>query len=294
MDYTKRYVEFLEKYLSLETSVKVVFDCSNGTTGRALKEIVKRNEGLEAHFINDTEDGTFPAHNPSPLVEGAMDQIMSVTQEEGADVGIIFDPDGDRVFFVDDKGQRLDPREMITLIAPSFKSPYGVNVGLGKKTLEWIAPKLSIIETKTGHYFIKKLMREKGMSFVIEHSGHYYFKDFFYADSGILPALIVLSEVSNMKKEGKSLSKWRESIPRVYSSSELNFEVEDKKVVMDKIKNHFGDENIYELDGVTIEGDEFWLNVRASNTEPFLRINLAAKSKEIFEEKKEELISLLQ
>lgn len=294
MEYIKKYIDFLSKYLSLESPIKVVFDCSNGTTGRVLKEIVKENNALEAIFINDMEDGTFPAHNPGPLVEGAMDQIMDATRNENADVGAIFDPDGDRVFFVDNEGHRIDPREMFCLIAPSFNPPYAVNVGLGKKTLKWTAPNLDVIETRTGHYFIKQLMKEKDVSFGIEHSGHYYFKDFFYADSGILPMLIVLSEVSKMKKEGSTLSEWRKSIPRVFSTGELNFKIEDKEAVITKIKSYFDGENIYELDGVTIEGDSFWLNVRTSNTEPLLRVNLAASSKDVFEKKKVELLKLLR
>lgn len=294
MDYLKRYTDFLEKYLSLEAPVKVVFDCSNGTTGRVLKEIAKRNEKLEAHFINDTEDGTFPAHNPGPLVPGAMDDLIKETPKVGADIGAIFDPDGDRVFFVDEKGERIDPREMFAFLAPHFEPPYVVNVSLGKKTLEWVTPGKEIIETKTGHYFIRKLMSEKNIEFGVEHSGHYYFKDFFFGDSGILPALLVISEVGKLKNSGSSLSEWRESITKIHSSSELNFEIEDKKSAIGKIKNHFSSENIYELDGVTIEGDSFWLNVRASNTEPLLRVNLAANSKEIFEEKKVELLELLR
>ena len=107
MNYIKNYVDFLEKYLSLEAPVKAVFDCSNGTTGKVLKEVVERNDLLKAHFINDEEDGTFPAHNPGPLVEGAMDDLMKTTPKENADIGVIFDPDGDRVFFVDEKGETI-------------------------------------------------------------------------------------------------------------------------------------------------------------------------------------------
>jgi len=296
MDHIKRYVDYLEKYLSLDEPVKVVFDCSNGTTGRVLKEIVKRNDLLEAHFINDEEDGTFPAHNPGPLVEGAMDDLMEATPKENADVGVIFDPDGDRVFFVDEKGERLDPREMFAIVSSHFDPPYVVNASLGKKVLEWIVPNTEIMETKTGHYFIKKFMRENDISFGIEHSGHYYFKDFYFADSGIIPALIVFSEISKLKKKGKTVSTWRESIPEYHQSGELNFEVENKEKIIEKIKEHFGKQGVTlkEIDGITIEGDAFWANIRASNTESLLRINVAAKTKEVFEEKKEEILNLLQ
>lgn len=292
--YIKKYIDFLSKYLLLESSIKIVVDCSNGTIGRVLREVERKYTALDMVFINDEEDGTFPAHNPGPLVAGAMDQIMDATKNENADVGVIFDPDGDRIFFVDNEGHRIDPREIFCLMAPSFDPPYAVNVGLGKKTLEWTAPNLDVIETKTGHYFIKQLMKEKDVSFGIEHSGHYYFKDFFYADSGILPMFIVLSKVSAMKKRGSSLSEWRKSIPQVFSTSELNFEIEDKEAAIKKVKNYFSSENIYELDGITIEGNSFWLNVRTSNTEPLLRANLAANSKDIFEEKKIELFKLLR
>jgi len=287
----------LEKYLKLEAPLKVVFDCSNGTTGMVLEEIARRNDLLDMHLINDEQDGTFPAHNPSPLVEGAMDDLIKATPTQEADIGIIFDPDGDRVFFVDEKGKRIDPREMFFLLAPSFDPPYTINVSMGKKTLEWIMPDFDssdVIETKTGHYFIKQLMRDKDVSFGIEHSGHFYFKDFFSADSGILPALIVMSEVSKMKKEGNTLSKWRESTQQIYQTSELNFEIKDKSAAVEKVKEYFAGETLKELDGITVEGESFWLNVRPSNTEPSLRVNLAAKSEDVLEEKKKEILELLQ
>ena len=242
MNYLKRYVDFLEKYLSIDTPIKAVFDCSNGTTGMILKEILNRENKLDAHLINDNPDGTFPAHDPGPLVEGAMDDLMETVPKQGADVGAIFDPDGDRVFFVDEKGERIDPREMFSLLAPAYKPPYVVNVALGKKPTEWIMPDTEIIEAKTGHYFMKEIMREKNVEFGIEHSGHYYFKDFFFADSSMIPALIMLSEVSRLKKEGKTLSEWRESNPKLYQTGELNFEIRDRNKVLSGIKNHFKDE----------------------------------------------------
>jgi phosphomannomutase len=295
MNYLDRYTDFLVKHLHIEEPIKAVFDCSNGTAGMVLEKIINKTDNLDTRLINENPDGTFPAHNPSPLAEGALDDLKKETTKESADVGVIFDPDVDRVFFVDEKGERVDPREVLALIAPLFKPPYIVNVALGKTPMNWIAPNLDIIETRTGHYFIKQIMRENEVELGVEHSGHYYFKEFFFADSGMFAALVVLSAVSKLKKEGVTLSGWRKALPEIYQSGELNFKIKDKENVLKNVAEHFQKKaEIKKIDGITIEGELYWANLRVSNTEPLLRLNIAARSNEELGKLKEEFLSLLQ
>ena len=295
MNYLDHYTDFLIKHLHIEVPIKAVFDCSNGTAGMVLEKIISKTSGLDAHLINETPDGTFPAHNPSPMAKGSLDDLMEETAKTVADVGAIFDPDVDRVFFVDEKGERVDPMEILVLIAPHFNPPYIVNVALGEVPLSWIASDMDITETRTGHYFIKKAMREKDIELGVEHSGHYYFKDFFFADSGMLAALVALNAVSKLKIKGTTFSEWRKTIPVIYREGELNFSVKDRDIALRKVKNHFQRKaDIKEIDGVTVISENAWANVRASNTEPLLRVNLAAKSEGALNNIKEELLPLLQ
>lgn len=290
----EKYVRFLSGFLALEEPVRAVFDFSNGTTAPIVKAVVASNQNIEADFLNDTPDGQFPGHGPDPSAPGATDALSRRVVENKADVGVIFDGDGDRVLFVDEAGDLLRGAEVFAFLLPRFAPPYVANTALGKEVLQWLVPSAEIVESKTGHVFMKRAMRKVNAEFGAERSGHYYFKEFFYGDAGILASLFVLGEVSRKKKQGITLSLWRGGLPAVYESGELNLEIEDKDAAVGNVKQFFKKERIREVDGVTIDGEDFWLNVRPSNTEPLLRVNVAARSKEVLEEKQSSLLHLLQ
>ncbi len=323
MKYINSYAKFLGKKLTVKRPLKVVFDCSNGTTGIILKKLLNNESGIKnkeknsiihnSKFIilNSRPDGNFPAHGPNPLIPGAMDELEARVKKEKADLGVIFDADGDRVFFVDDRGRTIDAHEAGYILAQVFKPPFVISEiaswrlkKLNVESLKLKVKKSKVIVSKVGHYFFKNLMRKKKASLGLEHSGHFYFRDFFYCDSGILAAIEVINFVSAL--EG-NLSEWLDALPKYHRSGEINFRVNDKKMVLDKIEKKYGKRatKISKRDGLTLEfkGDpstrsgknsgEFWINVRPSNTENLLRLNVEAIDKKILEKVKNEISGLI-
>src|SRR3990167_6992312 len=173
------YSDFLKKNLNPQKKLKVIFDCSNGTAGPILKQLTINNEQLTTYFINDKPDGNFPAHGPNPLKSGALKQLQNKVKKYKADLGIIFDADGDRVFFIDNLGRFINPDAIAKLLIWNLK------------------PKKIIIDVRTG-WLIKKMMRKTNADFAAEYSGHYYFKNFFFVDSGILAAIEIINAISKL------------------------------------------------------------------------------------------------
>lgn len=298
MNYLELYADFIRKNFKLKKPLKVIFDCSNGTTGLVIEEL--RNleiKKLDAILINEKPDGRFPAHGPNPMLEGAIDDLSKAVLGSKADRGVIFDADGDRVFFVDDKGRLIIPDAAIFLLAKNFKGPVVLPVNVGILARELLAKeRRKIIDSRIGHYFIKKLIKEKKINFAAEISGHYYFKKFFYADSGIFSAMQFINIVSNLNKK---LSEWIDSLPKYFRSGELNFTVHDKDGMLKKVEAFYKNlaKKISHLDGLTVEGDslagEWRFNLRPSNTEDLLRLNLEAKDGVIFKKELKNLRLLL-
>jgi phosphomannomutase len=284
-NYLDLYSKFLVKFLKPKKKLRVVFDSSNGTTGlviRKLKELV--GDKLEIILINDQPDGNFPAHGPDPLQPGATDQLAAAIKKHKADLGAIFDSDGDRAFFVDNRGRMLIPDAAIILLAENFKGPALLTINIGMLAREhFVWEKRRIYDSRVGHYFVKQVLREKRVPFGAESSGHYYFKDFFFADSGILASLFFINSVSRL---GDSLSKWIDALPKYYRSGEINFRItrpkeEVLKLVEDAMLSR--KPKISKLDGVRMDFGDWWCIVRASNTEPLIRLNVEAKDKKVFE-----------
>jgi len=301
MDLYARYAEFIEGFLKIEQSLTVVFDCSNGTTGLVLRKVKSKREKVKGIFINDRPDGNFLAHGPDPLRPDALRDLIRAVQENKADCGVIFDADGDRVFFVDDKGKPLTADNAAILIGETEQGPVALDVRMGYGAREWFAShNRAVVDSRVGHYFIKKLMREKNISYAAELSGHYYFSDFFYCDSGIFAAIRFLNSVARLKQKGMKLSEWITAQPHYYQSREINFEVTDKEAMMKKVYDTYKDEAriTSTLDGIKMEfgeGDKaWWFNVRPSNTENLLRLNLEAKDKKLFNAKLKEIKALIQ
>lgn len=279
MDYIDLYAKFLKRFLKPRRKLKVILDCSNGTTGLVLEKLLKGDKLIQYKILNSKPDGNFPAHGPNPLAKGAAAQLEREVKKYKADLGIIFDADGDRVFFTDNRGRLTDAHEIGFALMQIFEPPYVVST-----IASWRLKKVrGAVISPVGHYFFKNIMRKKKASVGLEHSGHFYFRDFFWCDSGILSAILVMNFVSGL---GNGLADWLDSLPKYYRSGEINFKVSDKKTMLEKIRKIYGAKasKISKLDGLTLEfGNKFWINVRPSNTENLLRLNVEAKTKKILE-----------
>ncbi len=272
--------------------MKAVFDCSNGTTGLVLEKVFAGARDLAPMLRNAVPDGDFPAHGPNPLATGALDDLSKEVKAANADCGAIFDADGDRVFFADDRGRKVEPAAAILMLAGRFRGDIALPVNIGPFVRGELAKAgRAVHDSRIGHYFLKKLMKEKQLSFAAEQSGHYYFNDFFGLDSGIFAALEFLDAVSELPEP---LSAWIDRLPPHWISEEINFEVHDKDEAFARLLRRYSDQGkVSKLDGISIECPEWWCNVRASNTEPLVRLNLEATNADLYAQKFAELSGLL-
>jgi phosphomannomutase len=276
---------------------RVVIDAANGMGGVMLAPVLERIS-IDAVPYYFEPDGTFPNHQPNPLLPENREFVIGKVREDGADLGAAFDGDADRCFFIDDTGEFVPGDFVTALLAESMleKNP-GAKVIYDVRA-SWAVP--GTIEraggvplvNRVGHAFIKQRMREEEAAFAGEVSGHYYFRDFFQADSGVIPFLLVLELVS---KRGRPLSELLRSYrERYFLTGEINVPVSDVAVKLQEIKERFGAEGtVSHLDGISIEAEDWHLNVRPSNTEPLLRLNLEALSRDLMETKRDEVLELL-
>lgn len=293
MDVRKDYIDFLLQYKGDYSGIKIAFDLSNGMSTLFAKEIY----GEGPAYIFDEMDGRFPNHEPNPLVAKNVEPLKELVRKTGADVGVIYDGDADRVMFVDEKSQFVAPDLVIALMSRYFidergeKNPRVLQeIRSSKAVGEFLAPMGAEIHTwRVGRAFAAPKLREIDGLWGGELAGHYYFKDFFYSDSGMLASLIVLRIVAQLKKEGITLSEMIGRIARYQNSGEINFRLEDKKGAMDAVKEYFSSmeqpEKVMDFDGYRLEFKEWWFNIRPSNTEPYLRFICEATSQELLEQK---------
>ena len=278
--------------------MKVMLDGGNGMAGPMVGPILD-GFPLDQERAYWEPDGDFPDHEPNPLLEENRRFIIERVTDTGADLGIAWDGDADRCFFIDDTGQFVDGDFLTTLLAESIlrKDPgaailYDVRASRAVEDVVERAGGHAYIN-RVGHAFFKTRMRELGAAFGGEVSGHYYFHDFYCADSGTIPALLILELLS---VEGKKLSELLEPLRSNYFiSGEINSEVEDQDGKMDELRERYWDARVSELDGVSIDYDDWHFNVRPSNTEPLLRLNLESLvSPEHMEEKRDEVLDLIR
>ncbi|HEX8105074.1 MAG TPA: phosphomannomutase/phosphoglucomutase [Solirubrobacteraceae bacterium] len=279
--------------------LKVVLDGGNGMAGPMVGPILEGLEPLALVPTYFTPDGEFPGHEPNPLLPENREFIIAKVLEEGADLGIAWDGDADRCFFIDDKGRFVDGDFLTAMLAESIlrKKPgaailYDVRASRAvPHTVE--AAGGTAWMNRVGHAFFKTRMRDEGGAFGGEVSGHYYFADFYNADSGTIPALLILELLSH---EGKSLSELLERYhSKYFISGEINSEVPDAEAKMRQIEEEFSDGEITHLDGVSVDYDDWHFNVRASNTEPLLRLNLESLvSVEDMEAKRDRVLGLIR
>ena len=286
------YLKFLQGFKADLSGLNIAFDLSNGMATLFAKEVF----GAEHSYIFDDMDGTFPNHEPNPLIHDNVVALEKKVLETGADVGVIFDGDADRVMFVDEKGRFIAPDLIIALLGHYFVEERGLkgivlqDIRSSKAIGEYLTPMGCRVETwKVGRAHAALKLRELDGIWGGELAGHYYFRDFFYSDSGMLAALLVLRVVARMKKEGVTLSELVGRIAKYENSGEINYRVEDKQGAMDAVRDWFtGIETptaSMDFDGYRVEFPDWWFNIRPSNTEPYLRFLCEAGSRALLEEK---------
>ncbi len=278
--------------------LRVVVDGGNGMAGPMVGPLLE-HLGLDLVETYFKPDGNFPDHEPNPLLEENRRFIIDKVTAEKADLGIAWDGDADRCFFIDDTGRFVDGDFLTALLAESIlrKQPgstilYDVRASRGVRDTVERAGGTALVN-RVGHAFFKTRMRDEGGVFGGEVSGHYYFHDFYNADSGTIPALLILELLS---VEGKTMSQLLEPYrSKYFISGEINSEVSDQEAKMAEIEERYSDGEITHLDGVSVDYDDWHFNVRPSNTEPLLRLNLESLvSQEDMERRRDEVLGLIR
>ncbi len=300
-DIWEQYVERVLSFVDVEAikPLKVVIDAGNGMAGVMLPPVLERLPQLEVVRYYFEPDGTFPNHLPNPLLPENREFIIGKTLEEQADFGAAFDGDADRCFFVDDSGEFVPGdfatalfAELVLAKEPGAKIIYDVRASWAVPQTIERAGGVPLIN-RVGHAFIKQRMREEHAAFGGEVSGHYYFRDFSQADSGVVPFLLMLQLLSQRgQKLSEILRPFRE---RFFITGELNTPVEDVDATLGKLEERFGAEGrVTHLDGLSVEADDWHFNVRPSNTEPLLRLNLEALDEALMERKRDEVLAVIR
>jgi phosphomannomutase len=301
-DIMDRYIEHVLSFVD-EAALKpfnVVLDAGSGVAGLVAPRLFDRLPCRTTRLCFEV-DGTFPNHEANPLLEENRRDITAKVIETKADIGIAWDGDADRVFFIDGSGEFIAGDFITALLAEAFllKKPgdtiiYDVRASYAVKDMVAKYGGRALMN-RVGHAFIKRRMREENAVFGGEVTGHYYFRDNFYADNGFIPALMILDLMS---KKGLSLRELLKPLrERYFISGEINTKVANMDIAAKKIaelKKRYADGNVYELDGVSAEFDDWHFNVRQSNTEPLLRLNLEGLTPEIMEKRRDEVLSIIR
>lgn len=278
--------------------IKIAADSSNGMGAEYLDEVF-RQLGLEdVDRLFWDFDGTFPNHHADPLKEENRVDIEARVKEIGADLGIVTDGDGDRIFFIDNTGKTIDPAIVRGILAEEVLRDHpGAKIGRdirpGRVTDDMIKEAGGVpVMTRVGHSLIKEQMRKEDLAFAGESSGHFYYR----FENGIYdgPVAAVAQILKKISEAGKPISEIIAPYNRYAHSSEINFRVDYKQAAMDRLKEKFADGELSELDGITITFDDFWFNVRPSNTEPVLRLNLEAVDEETMQKRRDEVAAVIQ
>ncbi len=263
--------------------LKVVADTANGMGGLVVPAVFDRVSAVDLEVMYGELDGTFPNHPADPIQPANQRDLQARVVAGGFDVGLAFDGDADRVFLVDELGRTMSGSTTTAILAKVFlrRTPGATilyNLISSRAVREVIAENGGTgIRTQNGHSYMKGIMADTGAVFAGEHSGHYYFADNYRADSGLIAALVVLEEMS---RTGLPLSKLREPVERYASSGEINMQVNDIDAIIARVAEKYSMYPQDRLDGLTVDCGDWWFNVRSSNTEPLLRLNLEATTRE--------------
>ncbi len=297
-DYVNHVMSFIDP--SIIKPFNVVLDAGNGIAGMVAPKLFARLPCRVTALCFEV-DGTFPNHEANPLIEENRRDIVERVKRDGADIGIAWDGDADRCFFIDGSGEFIAGDFVTALLAEAFllkhpgaKVVYDVRASYAVKD---IVAKYggTALMNRVGHAFFKRRMREEGAIFGGEVTGHYYFRDNFYADNGFIPALLILELMS---RKGQTLRDLLEPLRQKYFiSGEINTRLKDMSSIpakLDLLSAKYADGKVYTLDGVSVEYPDWHFNVRASNTEPMLRLNLEAVTPELMEKKRDEVLALIR
>ncbi len=276
--------------------LKVAVDGGNGMAGIVIERVFERIDAqLTGLYLEP--DGTFPNHPADPLQEENLADLLNLMADQKFDLGVAFDGDADRAFFIDDQGSPLPGSTITALVA---RSVLEVNPGASivhnlitsRAVSEIVAEHGGTpVRTRVGHSFIKKIMADTGAIFGGEHSGHYYFADNYRADSGVLAMLFVLRVLTS---SGKPLSVLRQEVERYAGSGEVNYRVLSQEAALARIEEEFAGASIDRLDGLSVDAGDYWFNVRASNTEPLLRLNVEAADQERVDSAVEKIAAIIE
>ncbi len=300
-DVWERFVERVLSFVDPATirPLRVAIDAANGMAGAMLPPVLERLPQVEAERWYFEPDGSFPNHEPNPLLPENRTFIVEKTRRLGGDFGVAYDGDADRCFFVDDRGEFV-PGDFVTALfsevvlakEPGGKVIYDVRASWAVPEAIERAGGIPLVN-RVGHSFIKQRMREEGAVFAGEVSAHYYFRDFSQADSGVIPFLLMLDLLSRRgQKLSAILAPLRE---RYFLTGEINTPVSDVALKLQELKERFGPAGrVSHLDGLSVEADDWHFNVRPSNTEPLLRLNLEARSRELMEQMRDEVLAVIR
>ncbi len=299
-DVTEEYISHALSFIDVSKikPLKVVIDAGNGMAGLVMPRVFKHLPCTLIPLYFEL-DGNFPNHPASPIEPENMEDLQKKVRETGADLGAAFDGDADRMFPVDEHGDVVDGSMVTAIVSQSLlrKQPGSTilyNLIVSKSVPE-LVQKMggNAVRTRVGHSYIKAEMRRLNAIFGGEHSGHFYFRDNWFADSGLIALLITLELVSI---EGKPLSELLKPLDKGVRSGEINSTVNDVQGKLQALEEHFGKQaqSVDHLDGITLDFGDWWFNVRPSNTEPLLRLNVEANSRELMEQKRNEVLEFIR
>ena len=292
--YVEHVLSFVEP--SSIAPLTVVADTANGMGGLVVPPVMERLPVTFVHLYPEL-DGTFPNHPADPIQPENQRDLKRTVLEHDADIGLAFDGDADRVFLVDERAEGVSGSEVTALVAQAMLKRYPGSPIVYNLICSWAVPEVILenggtpVRTRVGHSFIKQVMAETGAVFGGEHSGHYYFRDNYRADSGLIAAVVVLEQLS---KAGVPLSKLLEPFRRYKSSGEINTPVVDQQGAIERIAAAFAEGRQDRTDGLTVEFDDWWFNVRPSNTEPLLRLNVETKTEELLKEGTQAVLEIIR
>ncbi len=290
-DLKEQYVAYLKGKLSDISKLNISIDCSGGMASLIAKEVFA---DAKVSYLLDTFDGSFRVHSPNPLEVSSRELLIRDVKEKKQDLGIIFDGDADRAMFVDNQGRFLSPDLLIAILANVLVEEAGQKVVMDIRSSKAVYQYIKSIGGqpeiwKVGHVYAKAKIKEIGAVFGGELAGHYYFSEFGCCDSAMLAAVYLLNAVAEWKEDNIYLSDIIDELSIYAFSGELNFKVEDKDAVIRRVTEHFqkqgGYHKFYDFDGIRFDFDDWWFNIRKSNTEPYLRLVLEADNEKLLEEK---------
>ena len=280
------YLRFQLGYVGNHDNLNIGVDCSNGMSSLFVHQLIG-----QAHYINDTLDGNFPNHEPNPLEAASQEQIKALVREKHCDIGLLFDGDADRITFIDEQGNFISPDLIIAFLGNYFlgeRHERGIvlqDIRSSRAIQEYLDRYQAKVETwRVGRAYAALKLRELDGVYGGELAGHYYFRDFYYSDSALLAASIVLRLLSEFKRKGRTMGSIIKEISPYYNSGEINFKLNRKQEAMDAVRDYYAKmqqpERFLDFDGYRLDYPDWWFNIRPSNTEPYLRFLAEAKSED--------------